>query len=84
MTIFLNSKLLGSKELCGCIKTEARSVKKGGEALILDDSIQKKSYTDENKIMCWHYSHTKVMHVKGANLLSYIVQYDDISIPIGY
>jgi hypothetical protein len=34
--------------------------------------------------MCWHYSHAKGMHVKGANLLSCIVQYDDISIPIGY
>ena len=34
--------------------------------------------------MCWHYFHAKGMHVKGTNLLSCIVQYDDVSIPIGY
>ena len=84
MTRFLNGKLLGSKELWGYIKPEVRSVEKGGGALILDDSIQEKPYTDENEIMCWHYSHAKGMHVKGANLLSCIVQYDDVSIPIGY
>ena len=84
MTRFLNGKLLGSKELWGYIKPEVRSVEKGGGALILDDSIQEKPYTDENEIMCWHYSHAKSMHVKGANLLSCIVQYDDVSIPIEY
>ena len=84
MTRFLNGKLLGSKELCGYIKPEVRSVEKGGGALILDDSIQEKPYTDENEIMCWHYSHAKGIHVKGANLLSCIAQYDDVSVPIGY
>lgn len=84
MTRFLNGKLLGSKELWGYIKPEVRSVEKEGGALILDDSIQEKPYTDENEIMCWHYSHAKGMHVKGANLLSCIVQYDDVSMPIGY
>ena len=47
--------------------------------MILDDLIEKKPYTDENEIICWHYS-----HIKGANLLSCIVQYEDISLPIGY
>ena len=79
MTRFLNGKLLGSKELWGYIKQDVRSVEKGGGALILDDSIQEKPYTDENEIMCWQYS-----HAKGANLLLCIVQYDDVSIPVGY
>ena len=34
--------------------------------------------------MCWHFSHSKSRHVKGVNLLSCIVQYGDISLPIGY
>ena len=79
MTRFLNGKLLGSKELWCYIKPEIRSAENEGGALILDDSIQEKPYTDENEIMCWHFS-----HAKGANLLSCIVQYDDVSIPIGY
>ena len=49
-----------------------------------DDCIEEKPYTDENEIMCWHYSHSKGMHVKGVNLLSCIVQYGDVSLPIGY
>ena len=72
MTRFLNDKLLGSKELWRYIKPEARSVERGGGALILDDSIEEKPYTDENEIMCWHYSHAKGMHVKDVNLLSHL------------
>ena len=79
MTRFLNDKLLGGKDLWMYIKPEVRGFEKEGGALILDDSIQEKPYTDENEIMCWHYS-----HAKGTNLLSCIVEYDDISIPIGY
>ena len=40
--------------------------------MLLDDSIQEKPYTDENEIICWHYSHAKSRQVKGVNLLSYI------------
>ena len=55
-------------------------LKKKGDALILDDLIQKKkTYTDGNKIMCQQH-----FHAKRANLLSCIVQYNDVSIPIGY
>jgi len=84
MTRFLNGKLLGSKGWWVYIKQEVRSVEKEREALILDDSIQEKQYTDKNKITCWHYSHAKGMYVKSANLLSYIAQYDDVSVPTGY
>lgn len=84
MTRFLNDKLLGSKELWRYIKPEVRSVEREVGALILDDSIKEKPYTDENEIMCWHYSHGKGMYLKGVNLLSCIVQYEDISLPIDY
>ena len=50
----------------------------------MDDSIQEQPDTDENEIMCWHSSHAKGIHIKGAHLLSCIVQYDDVSIPIEY
>ena len=41
------ANVLGSKVLSNYIKPEVRSVEKGGGALILDDSIQEKPYTDE-------------------------------------
>ena len=84
MTKFLNKDELTSKELWKYIKPEVRSNENLNGALILDDSIEEKPYTDENEIMCWHYSHAKGRHESSANLLSCIVQYEDVSIPIGY
>lgn len=55
---------------------------KTGGVLILDDTISEKSYTDENAVNCWHYSHAKHRHVKGLNLLSWLVRYDDIALPM--
>ncbi|WP_395167823.1 hypothetical protein ACGP04_08395 [Piscirickettsia salmonis] len=38
----------------------ARSV---GGVLSLDDTVEEKPYTDENDVVCWHYSHSKSAHV---------------------
>ncbi len=84
-TRFLNKKALGSKDLWEYVKPEVpRNEKQSDGVLILDDSIEKKPYTDENEIMCWHYSHAKGRHVKGVNILSCLIRYGDISLPIGY
>lgn len=85
VTQFLNSSDMGSKELWSYIKPQVRQheTPKGG-VLILDDSIEEKPYTDENEIVCWHHSHTHNRHVKGINILSSIVLYGDISLPVGY
>ena len=50
----------------------------------MDDSIEEKPYTDENEIVCWHHSHMHNRHVKGINILSCLVNYGDISLPVGY
>lgn len=83
-TRFLNGKVLGSTDLWEYIKPKIRKHEKQyGGVLILDDSIEEKPYTDENEIMCWHYSHSKGKHVKGVNILSCLIRYDDVSFPIG-
>lgn len=75
----------GSKELWGYIKSTVRGHEKAiGGTLILDDTISEKPYTDENAVNCWHYSHAKGGHVKGMNLLSAMIRYGDIALPIGY
>jgi hypothetical protein len=85
ITRFLNSEEFSSKELWEYIKPEVRKVEEDtGGVLILDDSIEEKTYTDENEIMCWHYSHAKGRHVKGVNILSCLVRYADIALPIAY
>jgi hypothetical protein len=85
ITRFLNSKQLSSKDLWEYIKPEVQKIENGdGGALILDDTIEEKTYTDENEIVCWHYSHAKGRCVKGINLLSCLVRYGDIALPIAY
>lgn len=74
-----------SKELWGYVKPKLRSHEKAsGGVLLLDDTISEKHYTDENAVNCWHYSHGKHRHVKGINLVSCLVRYDDFALPVGY
>jgi hypothetical protein len=82
---YLRSDEFGSKELWGYIKPEVRRhEQKSGGVLLLDDTISEKAYTDENAVNCWHFSHAKGRHVKGINLLSCLIRYGDIALPIGY
>jgi len=74
----------GSRELWGYAKSGVREAENEDGALILDDTIEEKLYTDENEIVCWHHCHTKGRHVKGMNLLTSLVRYEDIAFPIGY
>ena len=75
----------GSKELWCYIKPDVRYHEQpSGGVLLLDDTISEKTYTDENNVNCWHFSHAKGRHVKGINLLSCLVRYGDIALPIGY
>lgn len=85
ITRFLNSKKLCAKNLWEYIKPEIRKIEQNvGGVLILDDTIEEKTYTDENEIICWHYSHAKSRCIKGINLLSCLVRYGDIALPISY
>ena len=85
ITRFLNTNEFGSKDLWQYVKPEVhRSEREKGGVLILDDSIEEKPYTDENEIICWHFSHAKGRCVKGVNLLSCLVRYEDIALPIAF
>lgn len=82
---FLRADDYNSKNLWGYIKSDVRRHEQPtGGILALDDSISEKTYTDENAINCWHFSHAKGRHVKGINFLSCLVRYGDIALPIGY
>ncbi|MDN3508468.1 MAG: hypothetical protein P0S93_00290 [Candidatus Neptunochlamydia sp.] len=52
--------------------------------MIIDDTIEGKPYTDalENKIICCHFSHAKRRCIKGVNLLSSLIRYGDVSLPV--
>lgn len=78
VTRFLNSDDYGSKDLWENTKSIVRQVENHEGVLCLDDAIVEKPYTDENDIVCWHYSHAKGR----INLLSCMVRYGDIGLPI--
>jgi len=85
VTRFLNGDLKDSKALWAYIKPSLRRHEQAtGGVLILDDTIEEKPYTDENDIVCWHHCHSKNRHVKGMNILSCLVRYDDMTLPVGY
>lgn len=84
VTRFLRKNDFDSKYLWKYIKPTIREKESSGGVLILDDSIEEKPYSNENDINCWHYSHAKGDVVKGINLLNCMVNYDDISLPVGY
>ena len=85
ITRFLNSNNFDSRELWNYVKPEIRKIEENkGGILILDDTIEEKPHTDENEIITWHYSHSKGQCVKGINILSCMVRYDDKALPLDY
>jgi hypothetical protein len=85
ITRFLNKNEYDSKDLWKYIKADVRKhEQKTGGVLIVDDAIEEKPYTDENNVISWHFSHAKGRCVKGFNILSVLIRYGDMALPIGY
>ena len=85
ITRFLNRETLTSKDLWQYVKPAIRKYEQDdGGTLIFDDTIEEKTYTDENDTVCWHYSHAKGCCIKGINILSAIIRYDDFSLPVAF
>jgi hypothetical protein len=59
VTRFLSGDEYTSKDLWQGVKGTVRKVEREDAALIFDDTVQEKPYTDENEVMCWHYDHSK-------------------------
>lgn len=84
ITRFLNKNAFDSKDLWSYVKPSVRRYEQEDGVLIVDDTIEEKPYTDENLIVAWHFSHAKNRCVKGINLLSCLVRYDTIALPISF
>lgn len=54
VTRLLSSSANASADLWRVVKPLARQVESDDKVLILDDSIEENSYTDENDLTCWH------------------------------
>ena len=52
--------------------------------MIIDDSIEEKTNTDENEIICWHYDHAKDCTVKSINFITALYEVNGISLPVNF
>jgi len=84
ITRFLASDDFGSKQLWILLKPTVRKIESEDGVIIFDDTISEKPYTDENKIICWHFDHSKGRNVKGINILTGLYHNDNATIPISY
>ena len=84
ITRFLSQNNFGSKDLWKKVKPIVREVESEEACLIFDDTVQEKKWTDENKIICYHYDHNLGRSVKGINLLNALYYSNNVSIPIAF
>lgn len=81
---FLSGPIKGSADLWRLVKPYVRQIEADDGVLIVDDSIAKKPYTDENDIICWHFDHAKKQRVKGINFLTAMLHANEVSLPVGF
>lgn len=88
ITRMLFAEHLSSRHLWMSVKPLAHT--SDDAALIFDDSILEKPFTDENALNCWHWDHSQNRTVKGINLLSAFYHSspskdtEPLRIPVGY
>lgn len=81
---FLAGPPATSAELWRRVKPHVRVIQQAEAALLVDDSIAEKPYSDENDIVCWHYDHTRGRTVKGLNFMSALYHSQGVSLPVGF
>ena len=84
VTRFLASTPRTSADLWKIAKPFVRRIQSDQAAMIVDDSISEKPYTDENDIVCWHYDHSHQRTIKGINFLTALYHSQGVSLPIGF
>ncbi len=84
ITRYLSKEEYTSKALWKNVKPLIRKIEQEDGLLLFDDTIEEKPYTDENEIICWHFDHAKGRNVKGINILSALVRYGDVALPVAY
>lgn len=84
ITRFLASETQTAKDLWQIVKPLVRKVQSKRAVLIIDDTIEEKPYTDENEIVCWHFSHSKDCSIKGINFVSALYEADGVSLPVDF
>ena len=81
---FLPGERQTSVHLWRVVKPQIRKIESHDGVMIVDDSISKKPYTNENDIICWHYDHSKQRTTKGINFVTCLYHNNGVSLPVGF
>jgi hypothetical protein len=84
VTRLLASEPKNSADLWREVKPLVRAIERPDATLSIDDSIGEKPSTDENDIVCWHWSHSFDRHVKGIEFLTAYYNVGEVSLPIAF
>ena len=84
ITRMLASEPKTSADLWRLAKPLVREIERPDAVLSIDDSISDKTYTDENDIICWHWSHSLGRQVKGIEFLTAFYTVGEVSLPIAF
>ncbi|MEJ7711264.1 MAG: transposase [Pyrinomonadaceae bacterium] len=84
VTRLLTMQPKNSADLWREVKPLVRQIERPDGTLSIDDSIGEKPYTDENSIVCWHWSHSFERHVKGIEFLTAYYNVGEVSLPIAF
>jgi len=83
VTRMLSQVNLSSKDLWLNVKDLVREKESEEEGVfIVDDSVEKKPFTDESPLVCYHYDHAEGRTIKGINFLTGLYHSQDVSLPV--
>lgn len=84
VTRFLAEPPKNSADLWRVVKPLVRHIQQPAGVLSIDDSLSEKAHTDENDLICWHWSHSLERHVKGIEFLTAFYTVGEVSLPIAF
>lgn len=84
VTRFLAEPPKNSADLWRVVKPLVRHIQQPDGSLSIDDSLSEKAHTDENDLICWHWSHSLERHVKGIEFLTAFYTVGEVSLPIAF
>ena len=83
VTRMLSEVNLSSKDLWLNVKGLVREKESEEGVFVVDDSVEKKPFTDESPLICYHYDHAEGRTIKGINFLTGLYHSQDVSLPVG-
>lgn len=82
ITRSLNTCTYESKHLWSVVKPLVYQNVSSDAVLCIDDTIEEKTYMDENDLICWHYDHCQKRSLKGINQLTALYYSNGVSMPV--